>query len=136
MRGADTHAGVPVEVLVERDEVVPRWIVLKPLVPTEDGPAAVAVEEDPDQAASDLVGDLIERHHLSGPGRALDLELLTEIAVVDPQRLYQQVVDGHPDRPSPVRVAAEQPRARLGRLVHQPPHVSPAVDYQRGGPGP
>src|SRR4029077_19718342 len=94
MGGADAHPGVAVEILVKRDQVVPGGVVLKPLVSTEHGAAAVAVEEDPDQPARDLVGDLIERHHLPGPGRALDLELLTEIAVVNAERFDEQVVNG------------------------------------------
>src|SRR5690348_12538427 len=98
---------IPVEVLVKRDQVMPGRIALKPLERTEDRAAAVAVEEDSNQPARDLVGDLIERHQLSRSGRTLDGEIAAEVAVINPQSFDQQVVDGHPYRPSPVGVAAE-----------------------------
>jgi len=52
VRGAEPGAGVAVEVLVERDEVVPGWVRLELLVMAEDWPPAVAVVgEDRDEPA-------------------------------------------------------------------------------------
>src|SRR3954469_4115779 len=61
VRGAEAHAGVAVEVLVERDLVVPRRVALEQLVAAEHGAAAVpVVEEDAREPRGQLVGDLRE----------------------------------------------------------------------------
>ena len=52
-----------------------------------------------------------------GPGRVLDAMVGAVVRVELVQRLDQHVVDRHPDRPAPVRVAAVEPRAALAGLV-------------------
>jgi len=45
----------PVEVLVERDQVVPGVVFLEPGFAAENGPAAAVVEEEPDQPRRDVI---------------------------------------------------------------------------------
>ena len=64
-----------------------------------------------------LVGDLLDRDEAARAGRALDLEVVAVVVMELLQRLDDQEVDREPDRPAPVRVAAEQPDVGLARLV-------------------
>src|SRR5262249_3860122 len=117
---AGTEAGsvVAVEVLVEEDVVPPRRIVLKTLDPAEAGaPAVGAADEERDQPFAEVVGDLLQRVLVAGSRRILELELVSEEAGIPRERLDDEEVHGHPDRPAPVRVAAEHPRGRLRGLV-------------------
>src|SRR6266511_460128 len=103
--GPEAGAGVAVEVLVEEDQVVPRWVLLQLAVAAEDGaPALLVPQEQRDQAARELVRDLGEVEKPAGAGRALDAEPRAEEAVVDAQHLDEQEVDRVLDRPAPVRV--------------------------------
>src|SRR5262249_44382165 len=80
--GAQTRAGVSVEVLVERHEIPPVLVLVEPGDAAVDGPAAVgALEEDRRQAPAQLVRDLVQVHPLPRPGRALDAEVVAEEAV-------------------------------------------------------
>src|SRR5581483_12455965 len=84
MRGAEPGTRVAVEVLVEEDQVAPGRVLLREPAVAEHRPAAVLVaQEQLHEPARELVGDLAERHQLPGSGRALDLELRAEIALVD-----------------------------------------------------
>ena len=49
----------------------------------------------------------------SRPGRAFDREIVAIIVVEPVQRLDQQEIDRHPDRPAPIRIAAEQVRVSI-----------------------
>src|SRR3712207_1050164 len=74
---ARAHAGavVAVEVLVEEHVVTPVRIVLEGRVAAEDGaPPVLIADEDADQPARQLIGDLVEGQVLAGSGRTLDLE--------------------------------------------------------------
>src|SRR5581483_10294032 len=108
VRRAETGPGVAVEVLVKQDRVAPGRILLEQRVPAEHGTTSVgAAQEQRDEPRRELGVDLGERQLLAGPSRALDREGRAEVAVVRPQRIDQQVVDGEPHRAAPVRVAAE-----------------------------
>src|SRR5581483_12197645 len=116
VRGAEARAGVAVEVLVERDQVLPGGVARRQAIGAEHRARAVlAAQEERDEPARQLVGDLREVQLHAGAGRALDREAGAEEAVVDAQDLDQEVVDRHPDRPSPVRVAPEEAARRLAR---------------------
>src|SRR5665213_1144143 len=58
VRGAQPGTGVPVEVLVERDQVVPRVVFLEPRLRAKHGTATAIVEEYAHQSRSDFIGDL------------------------------------------------------------------------------
>ena len=116
---------------MERDELVPSRIELKALVWAEHRTPAVGVDKDPYQPSRDLIRHLIEIQLVARPGRAFDPEPWTEVAVVNPERLDEKVVDRHPDRAAPVGVAAEKARARLRRLIHEVCGVAANLKLQR-----
>src|SRR5215470_18964951 len=119
--GADARAVVAVKVLVEEHEVTPVWVALEFLGAAVDGPASVgASQEDARQPPRQLRGDLPEVQPRAGAGRELDLQGVAVEVVELLQRLEQQIVHRKPDRPAPVRVAAEYAARRLGRLVVDP----------------
>ena len=49
--------------------------------------------------------------HIARAGGALDFEIVAQVVVELLQRLDQQIIHRKPDRPAPVRIAAEQARA-------------------------
>src|SRR5947209_5841594 len=109
MTRSDTCAGVAVEVLVEEHEILPVRVVAIESVRGVHRPAALAVlQENAGHSARDLGGHLPERHHRSGAGRALDLEVVAEIVVELLERLDEQEIHREPDWPAPVRVAPEE----------------------------
>ena len=106
------------EVLVEDDVVFPGIVLLEPLDPAEARPPAVSAdEEERHQPLAEVGGDLLERVLVLRAGRVLELEVVAEEPRVAAECLDDEEVDGHPDRAPPVRVAAEHPGRRLGRLV-------------------
>src|SRR5262249_15811911 len=124
---ADRRAGVAVEILVKRNQIVPVRIGLKTRVVAEDRPAADRIlQEDSRQPPRQLGRHLAERQHPAGTGRDLDPIVVAEIVMELLQRFDDQEIDWKPDRSAPVRVAAEQTGRRFGRLVVDP--VVVAVD--------
>src|SRR5262245_1944504 len=105
--GAQPGAVVAVEVLEEGHPVLPVRVGLEEADVAQDGAAALGVsEEDPDEAASDLVGGPVERHSALAAAWELHRQARSIIAVILAKRLDHQVIDGEPDRAPPVGVAA------------------------------
>src|SRR4029434_6257635 len=97
---------LPVEVLVERDQVAPVWIALEGLhVPEYRTPAVRPTQEDARETPRELHRDIPELHAPAGARRALDPRPLAQEPVELLQRLDQQIVHREPDRPAPVRIA-------------------------------
>src|SRR6478735_8575165 len=118
VRGADPGARVAVEVFVEPEQVVPVRVGLELLVATEHGPAAMlVVEPDGHESAGDVLGDVTQPDLLPGAGRELDPEVVAHERIPVPEGDDDQVVGRHPDRATPVRVAAEETGRRFARLV-------------------
>src|SRR4051812_46982695 len=118
MRSATAAAIVAVKVLVKQEVVLEVGIRLKLFVAAEDGaPPVRTAPEQLEQAAAKLVGDLLERQHDAGAGWAFDGEPIAVELMEAAQILDQQIVDLHPDRSAPVRVAAEQSAVGFPRLV-------------------
>src|SRR5215471_7227095 len=116
--GTEARSVVAVEVLVEEYVGAPQRIFLEHLNPAVDGtPAAGVPEKNAAQPPCELLCDLIEGHLLARSRRALDREVVAVVPVVLVQRANDQSVDRHPDRTSPVRVAAEHPRVRFGGQI-------------------
>ena len=87
-------------------------------MPAEHRPAAVLVrEERARQPLPSLARDLAQVQLAPGAGRALDLEVVAVVAVQLEQRAQDHEVHREPDRPAPVRVAAEHAGVRLRRQV-------------------
>src|SRR6266704_7004536 len=77
VRGAEAAPGVAVEVLVERQQVVPVRVGLEQLLVAEDRPAAVfVVEEDADQPAGQVGRHCGEPDFGTRAGRVLDEEVV------------------------------------------------------------
>src|SRR5437879_103663 len=118
---ADAGAGVAVEVLVEEHEVPPVGVRAPSLDAAVDRSLPTrAPQEDPDKPARELLRDLPERRKRVRPGGELDLERVAVVPVEPLERLDEEEVEGHPDRASPVRVAAEEPGRGLAGLVGDP----------------
>src|SRR5262249_28180873 len=106
---ADARSRVAVEVLVEQDEVLPVRGVLVQSGSGVHGTASLGVlHEDPRHAPRNLRGYFPQRHQIAGAARTFDLKFVAEIVMELLQRLDQQEIYRKPDRPAPVRVAAEQ----------------------------
>src|SRR5437660_4863764 len=108
MAGADSLAGVAVEVFVEGDGVAPVRVGLEFFKVAEDGALAVgAAQEDASEAAGDFGGDFPKVHHLARACRALYFEIVAVVVMELLERFDNQVVNRKPDWPAPVRVAAK-----------------------------
>jgi hypothetical protein len=84
----------------------------------EQWPSAIGpFEENGFEAARDFGGDLPQGALLARASGTLDQKIVTVIVVKLLQCLHDEKIDREPDRSTPVRVATEQPRAGLGRLV-------------------
>src|SRR5215831_3217592 len=118
VRRADAAAGVAVEVLVEVDVVAELAVVLHLGIQRVDlAYAGRVLQKDSRETIRQLLRDLIERDTTSRAGRTLDEETVPVIVVELLKRLDEQKVDGKPHRAAPVRVASEESRSRLARLV-------------------
>ena len=74
---------VAMEVLVEKQVVLPCRVGLEALGAAEGRPAPFSIdEEDRREAVSQVMGDLLQRQLLPRAGRVLDLERVLEEAVV------------------------------------------------------
>jgi hypothetical protein len=121
MARPETGSVVTVEVFVEQEVVTPVRVLLKLARPPVHRPPAVAVaEEDAGQPPIDVLGDLVEVHIPAGARRTFDGEILAVIGVILQQGADNQAVDGHPDWPTPVRVAAEHAGVVLPWQIRDP----------------
>ncbi len=131
------RARVAVEVLVEQHQVAPVRVVGVAgvaAVAGRGGPAA-SRQEQPRQAPRQFA-----RHLPSGsscrpePVGHSTLQRVAVEVVIALQRLDEQVVDRKPDRPAPVRVAAEQAGVRFARLVVDAILLAAAVERRTDAP--
>src|SRR5262245_37592528 len=118
MAGAEAGAVVAVEVFVEPDEIPPVRVGLKLGDAAVHRPSPIrSAQEDARQASREIGRDVPQGRARTRSGRVLDPQAGTVEVVELLKGLDQQVVDGKPDRPSPVGVSSEKAGARLGRLV-------------------
>src|SRR5215212_2479360 len=131
MTGADAGAVVAVEVLVKEDVVAPVRVCLHHLGRAEDRATAIgSALEDRNQAARDIIGNLVEGKMLAGAGRILHLKIVAKATMQIAQPSDQDEIRWHPDRTSPVRVAAKHPGARLGRLIADRQDLVPGAQFE------
>src|SRR5262249_947827 len=132
MTGAEACTIVPVEILIEKNEVVPHRVFLELLGASIDWTAAIfSTQKDLAQTGRNLPGYLIEIHHPARTRRTLNPEVVAEVGVVLEKRSNDQRVDRHPDRPAPVRITAKHPGRCFGRHVPAPKFSPPHRDDVR-----
>ena len=118
---AQSRPVVAVKVFIEEEMVAPMRIGLELLRATIDRTLPLFIpQEDPAQPIRDLLGDLEEVHHLAGPGGAFNFEIVAVIEIEIQERPDNHDVHRHPDRPSPVGVAAEHAGVGFPRQVVHP----------------
>src|SRR5437899_7654042 len=118
MRGAESFPRLAVEVFMEQQLVPPGGILLEERARSPDRTATRGVAmEEAQKTAYEIVGHGAEMSEPSGAGRELDRERVAEAGVQAAERADHEVVEGEPDRPPPVGIAAELPPRRLGGLV-------------------
>src|SRR6478752_3873875 len=121
---------VPVKVLVKQDQIPPVWIFLENLgSPGNWSPPIGVSQENPDQAPRNLPRHLPQISLFPRVRRTLHLEILAIVMMELLQRLNQQVVHRHPDRPPPVRIHADERRGRFRRLIVHLVHVTVHVHF-------
>src|SRR6516165_148965 len=93
-------------------------VVLKAAVVAEYGPLPIRIpEEDPVQAGSELVGDLVDRVMPTRTRWTLHFEIVAVVVVELLERFNDQVIHRHPDRSAPIRVSAKESRRGLAGLI-------------------
>src|SRR5262249_15126204 len=114
MAGADAGTIVAMEIFVEQQVIPPVRIVLEFLGAAEYWPQPILfAQKDPLQPIGDRASDLEQVHDVARASRTFDPEFVAIVQIILHQRADQQHVDGHPNWPAPVRVAAEHPGIRL-----------------------
>src|SRR5216684_3696607 len=141
VRSAEPATAVAVEVFVEPEHLSPVWIPGESRVGTEAGAKAIRIrQEELRQTPAQIARHFQQAHPLSRPGRAFHLERIPVEVMVALQCLDQQIVEGKPDRTSPVRVSSEQPAARFAGLISDQPDLGAnplvvghaLVDFRQG----
>ena len=93
---------------------------------------AVRVEQKQTQKpALELRGDLMQIRLFARSGRQFDRQIIAEEVVEMPERLDREEVEGKPNRPPPVGVAAEEAGVRLSRFVVEPAGATVKIENQR-----
>src|SRR5947208_13055019 len=118
MARAESLAGFAVEIYVKEHKVAPVRVVGETRVAAvaRAAPAGVG-EKDAGKARAKFKGDLTEVHHAPRSGEAFDLEAVSIEMVVAFEGLEDEEVYREPDRPTPVRVAAEEPGSGFARVI-------------------
>src|SRR6266436_4267203 len=108
---ANTRAVVSMEILVEKYQVAPERIALKIFHRARKRPPAVlSADKDMPEPFRDLTRHLPQIRVPVRTCRAWHLEIFPIIVVKFLQRFDQQIIDRHPDRPTPIRISTEHPR--------------------------
>lgn len=103
MAGPKAAAGFAVKIFVEQNQVAPMGVsgVFFDLAVAGPGPILVR-QKGARQSAGNLLGHLLQVHHVSGSGRAFDLEAVTIEMVITLECFDDQVIDREPDRATPI----------------------------------
>ena len=118
MARAESLAGFAVKIFVKEHKVAPVRVVGEARVAAVAWatPAGVG-EKDAGEARAKFEGDLTEIHHAPRSGRAFDLEAVSIEMVVAFEGLEDEEVYREPDRPTPVRVAAEEASSGFAGVI-------------------
>src|SRR5216683_701573 len=128
VRGAQTATAVAVEIFIKQ-QMVAEPGPAKALVAAEHWPGSIsAAQKDAAQPIDDLIGDFSKAAHASRTHRALHSKLIAIIAVKPVERFDNQIIERHPYRPAPIRIATEDPRIRIARHVIEAELSAATVD--------
>src|SRR2546426_756186 len=118
MARAEPLAAFAVKIFVKEHKVAPVRVVGEARVAAvaRATPAGVG-EKDAGESRAKFKGDLTEVHHAPRSGGAFDLEAVSIEMVVAFEGLEDEEVYRKPDRPTPVRVAAEEASSGFGGLI-------------------
>src|SRR5215813_4702381 len=106
------------EIFVEQQVIAPIRVALKFIRAAKHwSPSVFVAQKDPAQPSDDLMRHLEQIHQLPRTGRTLDFEIVAVIGEIMQQATNDQRVDGNPDRPAPIRIAAEHAAVRFRRQV-------------------
>jgi len=129
MARAESLAGFAMKIFVKEHKVAPERVVSEARVAAvaRAAPAGVG-EKDAGQAGAKFKGDLTEVHHAPRSGWAFDLEAVSIEMVVAFEGLEDEEVYREPDRPTPVRVAAEDASSGFAGVIVDTVLDSTSVD--------
>ena len=129
MAGAESLTGFAVKIFVKEHKVAPVRVVGEARVAavTRAAPAGVG-EKDAGEARAKFKGNLTEVHHVPRSSGAFDLEAVSIEMVVAFEGLDDEEVYREPDRPTPVRVAAEEASSGFAGVIVDAVLDSTSVD--------
>jgi hypothetical protein len=118
MARAESLAGFAVKIFVKQHKVAPVRVVGEARVAAvaRAAPAGVG-EKDAGETRAKFKGDLTKVHHTPRSGGAFDLEAVSIEMVVTFESLEDEEVYREPDRPTPVRIAAEEASSGFARVL-------------------
>src|SRR4029453_3415041 len=104
MAPAAAAAGFAVKVFVEKYQITPvRVVRVFPSVPMTRAGAILVRQKYASQSTPQLPRHFLERHHVSGTGRALNFERFTIKQVITFERFDDQEISREPNWTAPVR---------------------------------
>ena len=107
--GANAGPIVTMEVLMKQQIILPVGIALEGLLAAKNWPLTFSIAcKNGDEPVRELLGDLIEVCQLAAAGWEFNLEVFAVVTEVDTQGANNHEVNWHPDRTSPVAVAAKK----------------------------
>src|SRR6266571_1173022 len=103
MTGAATTAGFAVEIFVKQHEIAPVRIMCVPRhIAMTWARAFLVRQKDTSQPTGKFTRYFLERHHVSGPGRAFDFERVAIKEMITFKRFDDQEINREPDGTAPV----------------------------------
>jgi hypothetical protein len=118
MARAESLAGFAVKIFVKQHKAAPVRVVGEARVAAvaRATPAGIG-EKDAGEPRAKFKGHLTKVHHAPRSGGAFDLEAVSIEMVVAFEGLEDKEVYREPDRPTPVRVAAEEASSGFARVI-------------------
>src|ERR1700677_1996487 len=118
MTGAQSMTGIAMKILIEQKEIlVPRLLIEPVVFPMQRTPPGRIPFKQADHPFRQVVRYLLQGLCLPRARRILYRQPVAIEFPVLPDRLDDQIVDRYPDRPAPVRIAAEEIGSRTPRII-------------------
>src|SRR5437773_10378347 len=130
--GSAPAPGVSVKIFVKPGQVAPVRAIREYAHVALPRAAAVLIrEKNSANTPGQLARNLVQVHHSSRSASALDTQRVAVEMVIAFERLDQQIIQREPHRSPPVRVPAEQRRARFTRVIIHASLLAIHVQYER-----